>query len=181
MSKDALILVDIQNDYFPGGLWPVEGMEAAAERAAHLLSAARTSGQMVVHVRHEMASDKAPFFRPASKGAEIADAVAPAQGEMVLTKARPNSFLGTGLFDLLKAADVTAVTLCGAMSQMCIDATARAAADHGFKVRVVADACAAKSLVFNEVSVPAPQVHATIMAALQGTYAEIVTAKDITA
>ena len=53
MAKRALIVVDIQNDYFPGGKWPLVGMEAAADNAAQLIASARKNGELVVHVRHE--------------------------------------------------------------------------------------------------------------------------------
>lgn len=174
MVKRALILVDIQNDYFPGGAWPVEGMEAAAAKAAVVLQAARRAGELAVHVRHEATSAEAPFFRPGSEGSEINAAVVPAEGEAVLVKHRPNSFLNTGLEVVLREAGIEAVTVCGAMSQMCVDATARAAADLGFAVTVVADACGARAMSFDGVEVPAPQVHAAFMAALGSSYARVV-------
>jgi nicotinamidase-related amidase len=179
MVKQALILVDIQNDYFTGGLWPVARMQTVAENAALLLAHARAAGDLVVHVRHEMASDQAPFFRPGTPGAEINPTVAPAASEAVITKARPNSFLGTDLLDRLRAAEIEAVTICGAMSQMCIDATARAAADLGFAVTVAADACGAKETSFNGVSLSADQVHAAFMAPLAMNYAKVAQTEDL--
>lgn len=174
MTKQALILVDIQNDYFDGGLWPVAQMDRVAGNTARLLDRARAAGDLVVHIRHEMASDQAPFFRPGSPGAVINAAVAPAAGEAVITKARPNSFQGTDLLDRLRGAGIEAVTICGAMSQMCIDATTRAAADFGFAVTVAEDACGAKEASFGGVSLSAEQVHAAFMAPLAMSYAKVV-------
>lgn len=174
MTKTALILVDIQNDYFPGGAWEVPGMEAAAGQAARLLAAARHDGRLVIHVRHEFASIEAPFFRPGSHGAEIHASVTPTEAETVLTKARPNAFVGTALLDLLQGADIQAVTLCGAMTQMCIDATARAAADHGFAVTVAADACAARAVAYGGQDVPAEMVHTAILGPLAASYGRVV-------
>ncbi|MEP4036988.1 cysteine hydrolase family protein [Pseudophaeobacter sp.] len=179
MSKTALLLVDIQNDYFPGGDWELHQMNEAAVNAASLLAAARQASQMVVHIRHENASVEAPFFRPGSRGAEIHSAVAPSESEPVLTKARPNSFLDTGLLELLQGAGVEALTICGAMSQMCIDATTRAARDFGFEVTVAEDACAARSMVFGGVELSGPQVHAAFMAPLAMGYASVVTTAEI--
>lgn len=173
MPRTALILVDIQNDYFPGGDWELHKMDAASANAARLLAAARVNGDPVVHIRHENPSSEAPFFRPGTPGAEIHASVAPIEGERVLTKHRPNSFYETGLLELLREAGVEAVTLCGAMSQMCIDATARAAADLGFAVTVVEDACAARAMEFGGVTVPAEQVHAAFMAPLAMSYATV--------
>ncbi len=174
MSKSALILIDIQNDYFEGGRWPVDKMQGTAENAARLLDRARINGETIVHVRHEIPSDEAPFFRPGTPGAEIHPTVTPKGGEPVILKHKPNSFLETSLRQDLEAAGITDVVICGAMSQMCIDATARAAADFGYSVTVVEDACGAKEQVFNDLEVPAPQVHAAFMAALGMTYARVI-------
>jgi nicotinamidase-related amidase len=171
---NALILVDIQNDYFEGGKWPVAKMHEAGANAARLLADARGKHEMVVHVHHEM-PEGGPFFVTGTPGAGINAVVAPQEGEATVLKHRPNSFLNTGLEALLRDKGIGSVTICGAMSQMCIDATARAAKDMGFEVTVVEDACGAKDTAFGGVSVPAEQVHATIMGALNGSYAKVVT------
>jgi nicotinamidase-related amidase len=173
MTDTALILVDIQNDYFENGNWPVARMAAASANAARLLEHARKSGQVVVHVHHEIPSDNAPFFRPGTDGARIHASVAPRRDEAVILKHHPNSFRETGLLALLQDNKIRNVTICGAMSQMCIDATARAAADFGFDVTVAEDACGAKEVSFGSIEVDPEQVHATIMGALDGTYARV--------
>jgi nicotinamidase-related amidase len=173
MTDTALILVDIQNDYFENGNWPVANMATASANAARLLEHARKSGQVVVHVHHEIPSDNAPFFRPGTDGARIHASVAPQQGEAVILKHHPNSFRETHLLTLLQDNKIRNVTICGAMSQMCIDATTRAAADFGFDVTVAEDACGAKEVSFGNMQVDAEKVHATIMGALDGTYARV--------
>lgn len=175
--KNALILVDIQNDYFDGGKWPLVNMAQAADNAARLLSHARDTGQMVVHVHHEM-PEGGPFFVTGTPGAAIHPVVAPKPEEATVLKHRPNSFHNTGLEAMLRDNGIDAVTICGAMSQMCIDATARAARDMGFDVTVVADACAARDITFADTVVPAASVHATIMGALNGSYAAVVTTQS---
>lgn len=179
MPKTALIIVDIQNDYFEGGDWTLHQMERVSANAATLLADARKQGHWVLHIRHENASPEAPFFRPGTAGAEIHVSVAPKTGEPVLTKARANSFYETGLLDMLREAEVEAVTICGAMSQMCIDATARAASDFGFQVTVVEDACGAKEMGFDGVELSAVQVHAAFMAPLAMGYAKVVKTDDV--
>lgn len=180
MPKTALILVDIQNDYFDGGLWPVDRMERVAANAALLLAAARQRGDLVVHIRHENQIPDVPFLQPGTPGAGIHASVAPEGSEMVLTKHRANSFHGTGLLELLREAGIGAVTICGAMSQMCIDATARAAGDHGFQVTVAEDACGAKEMAFGGVEVSAAQVHAAFMMPLAMGYAQVVQTGSLT-
>jgi nicotinamidase-related amidase len=176
LTKSALILIDIQNDYFPGfegSKMPLPNMGKASENAAHLLAAARRDGTTIIHIRHVMASADAPFFRPGTAGSEIHESVAPLACETVIQKARPNSFVGTTLENDLKVRQIEQITICGAMSQMCIDATARAAADLGFKVVVAEDACAAANVSFKGVNVPSELVHASIMAPLAASYADV--------
>ena len=179
MTKTALILVDIQNDYFPGGNWELHEMEAAAAKATALLAVSRARGDLLVHIRHENPNPAAPFFRPGTAGAEIHTSVAPEGSEVVLTKHRPNSFHQTGLLQLLQKAGVEAVTVCGAMSQMCVDATVRAAADYGFVVTVAEDACAARAMEFGGVALDGAQVHAAFMAPLAMSYAKVVKVDDL--
>ena len=136
MTKSSLLLIDIQNDYFPsfnGGKMPLPDMDDSSKKAAMLLAAARDSGMRVVHVKHVMASDAAPFFHPGTQGAEIHESVAPQGLETVIEKTKPNSFAGTNLEDMLNEAQIELLIICGAMSQMCVDATVRAGVDLGFK------------------------------------------------
>lgn len=175
---EALLLVDIQNDYFPGGAKELPGMEAAAENAALLLAAFRESGSPVFFIRHVASRPGVSFFLPGTQGAEIHGSISPLSREPVVEKSRPNSFLGTDLAALLAAEDVMDLVICGAMSHMCIDATARAACDLGYSCTVVADACAACDLTFGGVAVPAGMVHASFMAALDGIYGRVLPAGE---
>lgn len=125
---------------------------------------ARTSGNTVIHIQHIIPSKDAPFFGEGTEGGKNNQSVTPATGETILQKLRPNSFHGTVLRQTLDDAGISNITICGAMSQMCIDATTRAAADFGYSVTLVADACGAKDLTFGDTTVPAPLVHAAFMA-----------------
>ncbi len=173
MKKTALVIVDIQNDYFPGGRFEQEGAEAAGKNAARAIAAFRERGLPVIHIRHESLGPDAGFFIPGTEGAKIHPSVAPAEGEAVLLKHRPNSFLETDLEEKLRALGVERVVVAGMMTLMCIDATARAAKDLGFEVTVLHDACAARELTFGGVTVPAAHVHAAFLAALSMVYAEV--------
>src|SRR5205814_6475338 len=82
---DALVVIDIQNEYFAGGAIPLPDAEGAATRAAEAIAAARAAGIRVFHVRHEEpGSDE--WFVPGSRGAETHAAVEPAEGEPVIVK-----------------------------------------------------------------------------------------------
>ena len=174
MSKQALIVVDIQNEYFPGGKMLLEGVETAADNVAKVMAAARANGYVIVNIHHQEPDPQAPVFTAGTDGINFHPLVAPMDGEKVILKNYPNSFLKTDLHEYLQAQGVTDVVIIGAMSHMCIQATTRAASDLGYKVTVVHDACATLDLEFNGVSVPAAQVHASSMAALGFAYAEVV-------
>ncbi|MBD8597279.1 cysteine hydrolase family protein [Pseudomonas sp. W2Oct36] len=172
MSSTALIVVDIQNDYFPGGKWPLVGADAAADNAVKVVQAARDAGDLIVFIRHESGAD-APFFTPGSEGARLHPKVLNLEHEPVVLKHFPNSFRDTGLQALLEEKGIEHLVIIGSMSHMCIDATTRAAADLGYTVKVIHDACASRDLEFNGDVVPAAQVHAAFMSALGFAYAEV--------
>ncbi len=177
MSNQAIIVVDFQNDYLTSGSWPLVGVDAAVQNAAKVIDSARSKGIPIIHVRHE-SPEGAPFFVAGTKGAQIIPAVAPRDGEQVVVKNYPNSFRDTDLKAKLDAEGIKDVVIIGAMSHMCIDATARAAADFGYNVTVVGDAAATRDAEFNGTTVPADQVHAAFMAALAFAYGKVVTTHD---
>jgi nicotinamidase-related amidase len=177
--KTCLIIVDIQNDYFPGGSMELVDMEDAAARAQQLLQWARKSAMPVIHIQHIAARPGATFFIPNTIGADIHPLAAPLAGEPVVVKHFPNSFRDTGLLELLRQKEIDSLLFCGAMSHMCIDATVRAAFDLGFGCTVVADACATRDLQFQGSTVKAVDVHGAFMAALSVPFARIVTTREI--
>lgn len=173
MSKKALIVIDIQNDYFPGGKWTLSGVEAAAANAARLIADARSNGDLVVHIQHEFPTAEAPFFQPGTHGSAIHPSVTPIKGEHVVLKHQINSYRDTDLKSHLDANAIDEVVICGNMSHMCVDAATRASADFGYPVTVVHDACASRDLEFNGVIVPAAHAHAAFMSALGFAYARM--------
>lgn len=175
----ALLIVDLQNDYFPGGALPLVGSDAAVTEAARLLAGFRDRGLPVVHVQHLSTRPGATFFLPGTQGAEIHAAVRPVQGEPVVQKHFPNAFRDTSLQALLAERGVDALVICGAMSHMCIDATTRAAFDLGYRCSVAADACATRDLEHAGHRVAAADVHAAFMAALAVPYARIAPAAEL--
>ncbi|MFO2464507.1 cysteine hydrolase [Pseudomonas sp. 15FMM2] len=178
MAKQALILIDIQNDYFPQGKWPLDGVEAAADKAQQLLQTFRQAGDTVIHVRHEFESDEAPFFTPGSEGAHLHPKVLNENNEPVVLKHSVNAFRATNLRELLEQRSITELVVVGSMSHMCIDGVVRAAADMGYKVTVIHDACATRDLEFNGMTIPAAQVHGAYMASLAFGYASVVSADE---
>lgn len=173
MNK-CLVIVDLQNDYFPGGKMELVGIEDAAENARILLAEFRNKKLPVIHIQHISIAPNASFFLPGTDGAKINDKVVPRDGEAVVVKNYPNSFRNTSLLEILKDMHIDNLIICGAMSHMCIDATTRAAFDLGFHCVVAGDACATRDLLFNNKIIKASEVHASFMAALSSPYAKVV-------
>jgi nicotinamidase-related amidase len=178
--KAALILVDIQKDYFPGGRMELVGINDASRNAKELLRFFREKKRPIFHIQHIAVRDNATFFLPNSSGIDIHEDVTPLPNEQVIQKHHPNSFLNTKLHEELLKAGIESVVICGAMSHMCIDATTRAAADLGFQCTVVHDACATRDLIFSDKAVPADMVHSAFMAALQSVYAKVMDLNSFT-
>jgi len=177
--KRALIIVDIQKDYFPGGRMELVGTEEASLRARELLEGFRKSGEELVHVQHIFQSPNAPFFAPGTEGSEIHPNVKPLPGERLLVKHFANSFKDTPLQGWLRERGVTDVVICGMMTSMCVDATTRAAADLGFNTSVAADACAAPDLRSGNELIPGRTVHKAFLAALGSLVARVENTRDI--
>ena len=175
----ALLIIDIQNDYFPGGTMELVGPDAAAAKAARLLAAFRKKSAPIIHMQHIAARPGATFFRPGTPGAEIHASVKPQPGETVLQKNFPNSFRDTKLLEHLKSLNISNLTIAGMMTHMCVDTTTRAAADLGFACSLAHDACATKALTFNGVEVPAASVQVSYMAGLNGLFAKVLTAEEL--
>lgn len=179
MTNTALILIDIQNDYFPGGAMECHQSLDAGKKASLLLDFARTRGIEPIYIRHISTRPNATFFLPGTKGAEISDLVSPKAGEKIIEKQYPNSFRQTEFGSYLQKRGVHNLIIAGMMSHMCIDATTRAAADLGFACILAHDACTTRDLTFQEGTVPAPLVHAAYMGALSGLYARVLSTDEI--
>jgi nicotinamidase-related amidase len=155
------------------------GSPDAGAQAGLLLAAFRKAGLPVVHVQHLATRAGATFFLPGTTGAELHPGVAPLPGETVVTKHFPNSFRETPLRSDLLGLEVTELVVAGMMTHMCIDTTVRAAFDLGFSVRLAGDACATRDLVQGGVRVPAAQVQAAFLAAMDGTFAKVLTVDEL--
>lgn len=169
-ARTALVIIDVQQFYFPGGAAALVEPEQAARNASRILGAFRARGDLVVHVRHE-----------AAKEAGIHESVAPVEGERVFTKSEVSCFNGTDLLAYLREERVSRLVICGMMTHMCVEAAARAAHDLGFEVTVVGDACATRDLEFGGTRVAAADVHASTLATLSRTYADVVTTEEFLA
>ena len=176
--KTALILIDIQNDYFSGGKMELEGPLEAAAQARKLLDLFRERGWPTIHVQHISNRPGATFFLPETEGMKFHESIAPLADETVITKHFPNSFRETNLLEHLKGVSAERLVICGSMTHMCVDATTRAAADLGYPVLVAADACATRALTYGETKIPAEHVHGAFLAALK-SYGQVLATEEI--
>jgi nicotinamidase-related amidase len=174
----ALILIDIQNDYFPGGKGELENPIPAARQAFKLLDFFRRLKWPTVHIQHVATRPGATTFLPDTEGVKIHASIAPLAGETIIVKHFPNSFRETNLLEHLKGRGIDRLVLCGMMTHMCVDASVRAAVDFGFPVLLAADACATRALTYGEVKIPAQFVHAAFLAALK-SYAQVLKTGEI--
>jgi nicotinamidase-related amidase len=179
MANTALIIIDIQNDYFPGGAMELEGSDAAGANAGKVLQKFRAEKLPIVHVRHLSVRPGSTFFLPGTKGADIHGSVSPLSSETIVEKNFPNSFRNTTLEEKLKSQGIQNLVVAGMMTHMCVDATVRHAADLGYKVTLLGDACATRAQAYAGEKVPAKQVHAAFLAALNGFYAKVIPTHEL--
>ena len=162
LDSTALIIIDIQEFYFPGGAVELNEPKAAGEKAKILLKYFREKNGLVVHVKHD--------FQP---GGEIHKLVAPIDGEKIISKNEVNAFLNTDLNEYLQKNSIKNVVLCGMQTHMCLEAGTRAAHDLGYNCTVVGDACTTRDLKFGEKIVKAEMVHYSTLATLK-SYAKVI-------
>jgi nicotinamidase-related amidase len=177
-SNTALIVIDIQNDYFKSGGNPLDCPDKASENAKQILEKFRSENSAIVHIQHITTGAGDTVFVADTIGAEIHNDVKPENEEKVIIKHYPNSFRDTELLEHLKKENITDLVICGMMTQMCIDSTVRAAKDFGFNIIVISDACATKNLEVNGETVRAEQVQIAFLAALNYFYATVKTAQQ---
>jgi nicotinamidase-related amidase len=175
----VLLLIDIQNDYFPGGTMELEGSLEASMQAQKVLTFFREKNRPLVHIQHLSVRPGATFFLPGTNGIEIHPQVQPLPGELVIQKVFPNAFRNTALLEHLKKEGIGHLVIAGMMTHMCVEATTRAAFDHGFQCTVVQNACATRALTFGAETVAARQVQAAFLAALGAVYAKVISAEDV--
>lgn len=175
----ALVLIDIQNDYFPGGKMELEGSLEASAQAGRLLRFFRDGALPLVHIQHIANRPSASFFLPNTDGAKHHSNVLPRADELILIKHFPNSFRETTLLEVLRGQNIERLVIAGMMTHMCVDATVRASTDLGFECLTASDACATRALSYRGNSVAAASVHNAFLAALNGSYGKVLATEEL--
>ena len=163
MKKETLLLIDIQNIYFAPGPMLLHKPKDAASNAAKLLEKFRSEKKPVIHIQHN--------FKLFSG---IHNLVKPIDGEKIIHKDFPSSFLGTELREYIQEQEITDIVVAGMMSHMCVDTTVRACQDYGYNVTLVDDACTTMALKHDGKKIDAETVHAVYMASLADGFANVI-------
>lgn len=170
--SEALVIIDIQNDYFPGGAMELVGAKEASLVAARLKADFAANAKPIFVVQH-IAGENASFFRPGTYGVELHESVSLGDADVLIQKRYPNAFRETSLLEHLHSHLISKLTVVGMMTHMCIDTSVRAASDLGFEVTLISDGCATRDLVFDGRTVKAADVQAAYLAALNGSFATV--------
>ncbi len=179
--KQSLLLIDIQNDYFPGGAMELDGSPEAGAKAGELLQAFRRAALPIIHIQHISVRPGATFFLPDTPGVQIHQCVSPIGAEPLFQKKYPNSFRETPLLGHLRQLQIDRLVIAGMMTHMCVDTTVRAAADLGFHCILACDACATKALSFGNKTVSAENVQTAFLSSLNGLFAAVQSVEQICA
>lgn len=166
-QERALLLIDLQEFYFEGGVSPLSEADEAVGRAAILLDHFRKNNGLIIHVKHDF-----------SPGGDIHKAVSPLSHEKVITKKEVNAFINTDLEYFLRHHEKRELVVAGMQTHMCVEAAVRAAKDLGFACTVISDACATRDLTINGKTVSAENVHLSTLATLNRTYARVMSLED---
>jgi nicotinamidase-related amidase len=173
LANSTVLIIDAQQEYIASGRVPLDGVEAALDRIAALLEAARSQGRPIVHVAHR--GKPGGLFDPETKAFAFADKVAPRKGEAVVTKTLPDSFVGSELDAALKKAGPTNLIVGGFMTHMCVSSTVRTSIGLGYAPTVIANACATRDLPDGHGGrVAARDLHRNELVALSDLFAAVI-------
>jgi nicotinamidase-related amidase len=172
LAESTLILIDCQNTY-TRGVMKLDGVQAALDEAATLLERARTAGIPVIHIQHS--DGPGSLYDIDGETGAIVDRVAPREGEPVVVKTFPNSFVQTDLDARLKSVGASNLVLAGFMTHMCVNSTARGAFNLGYAPTVVAGATATRALPgLGDTTVSAAAMQSASLAAMADLFAVVV-------
>ena len=167
MNK-ALLLIDLQNDYFPGGKFPLWNTDAVLTNIEQAIKAARMKGIPIIHIQH-VANPKmgiAPFFNEGTEGAKIHPLIlAAAPDAPIVVKEYADSFVGTKLEETLSGLGVDELLVCGMMTQNCVTHTAISKSAEKYKVSILADCCTTVTEMLHNIALHAVSTRVSLVQA----------------
>jgi nicotinamidase-related amidase len=176
MARRALLVIDVQNEYFDGAL-PISdpAPETSLANVGRAMDAADAAGVPVIVVRHTSSEADSPIFRAGSHAWELHPEVAGRRHDHLVEKQLPGSFTGTQLEDILADAGVDTVAISGYMTHMCVDTTSRQAAHRGLAVEILSDATGTLALENSGGAAGGEELHRATLVAQGQFFADIVT------
>ncbi len=177
MSRTALLVIDVQNDYFPQGKMELFQAEQALTEINRLEDEFIKNNQPIIYIQHIFAGENAPFFQAGTQGVALHAGLKLEKDSIIIEKHFPNSFFQTTLKHALDQLDVDRVVICGMMTHMCVDATSRAAAEYGYAPVVIAEATATRDLSYDNRTVKAVDVQTACLSTFQ-MFAQVLSIKE---
>jgi len=177
MTKEALLVIDVQNEYFSGNL-PITYPKASLINILQAMDAARAAEIPVVVIRHTSTAPDAPSFRSGTPAWELHPEVKKRPYDLLIEKALPGSFTDTGLDAWLREHSVSSVTISGYMSQMCCDSTARQAFHNGYGVKFLSDATGTLSVTNRAGTISDADLHRAVLVTQQMRFSQVMTTAE---
>src|SRR5574344_1920207 len=174
----ALLIIDVQNDYFPAEKLEFDASIKAVEKIRKIIDKFNAKKLPIIYIRHIAKNKNAKFFIEGTKGTEIYEEIKPEPDDIIIEKHYPNSFRETELKKICEAKEIDTLVIAGMMTHMCVDTTTRAAKDLGFDCILISDCCATKDLVYKDQIIRAEDVQHSFLAALNGTFAQVIDSND---
>ncbi len=172
--KRALLVIDVQNEYFAGGALPITYPTNHLQNILEVMDAAQAAGVTTIVIRHHQPDPNSPLFCKGSKNWELHPEVAKRPCDLLIDKTLPGSFTATQLEAFLRERDIETVTITGYMTQICCDTTARQAMHRGFKVEFVSDATGTLDLENSAGSIGAADLQKAILVSQQMFISEVI-------
>lgn len=154
MTRKALIIIDVQNDYFKDGRFPLIQPELALDNILKLEKYFKENNQLIVYVQHVNFSKDAAFFEHDTPGVEIREEFDINDDSVIVQKQTPNSFF------------IEEVVISGMMTHLCVDSTTRTSKELGYSTTLVKDATATRDLEYDDSTVKAQDVQHAFISAL---------------
>jgi len=176
--KKALIIIDLQNDYFKDGNMELVDIDIVLNNTNKLIKYAREKEYKIYFIQHFSTKESATFFIPNTDGVKLHKDL-DIQNDIIIKKNYPNSFRDTVLHQELQKEQIKDLIICGAMTHMCIDTTVRAGFDLGYNITLIEDACATKDLKFKDYIIKSKDVHNSFISALGGVFCKVFSTKEI--
>lgn len=175
--KRALLVIDVQNEYFFGKL-PVSYPPGSLGNILKVMDVAAVSQTPVAVIRHAAKSETSPVFRKGSPEWELHPDVEKRHRDVLIEKNWPDSFTETKLEEWLKGNGIDTLTVCGYMTQMCCDTTARRAFHLGYGVEFLADATGTLPLKNEAGSVTDEELHRAILITQQSRFSKVMKTEE---